>query len=94
MSKKARPFDAAAKARIMRAETAKHGHIRPGSFATTVQGKVDAQTRPPGTQTVMSIKRERNSLSAGAVAAILSLWIAEAVPVVSEPYRVTRLHPG
>lgn len=56
MSKNARPFDAAAKERIMRAETAKHGHIRPNSFATEVQSKVDKQALPPGKQMVTSVK--------------------------------------
>ena len=43
MSPKHSAFDQAAKARIMRAEVEKHGHVRPGRFASGIQRKVDRQ---------------------------------------------------
>lgn len=43
MNKKPVKFDADAKARISRAESNKHGHIRKGSFSRDVQSKVDKQ---------------------------------------------------
>lgn len=59
MSKNAPPFDSAAKTRIMRTETVKHGYIRPDSFATKVQSKVDKQALSPGTPTGPSVKRRK-----------------------------------
>ena len=59
MSKNTRQFDTAAKVRIMRAETAKHGQIRPGSFARNVQSKVDKQAPPPGTPLGAPVKKGR-----------------------------------
>ena len=46
--KKSKKFDPAAKARITRAETAKHGHIPAGSFGSVVQGIVDRTVPKPG----------------------------------------------
>lgn len=57
MRKNARPFDAAAKVRVMRAETARHGQIRPGSFARNVHSKVDKQAPPPVTPLGAPVKK-------------------------------------
>lgn len=47
MSKKSGGFNGAAKARISGAESRQHGHIRPGSFASKVQSRVDSAAAAP-----------------------------------------------
>lgn len=41
-----RPFYSAAKSRIARAETKKHGHIPFGSFGSSAQSIVDRKAKP------------------------------------------------
>jgi hypothetical protein len=55
MSGKRRPFDEAAKERIMRSETAKHGRIRPKSFASQVQRLVDRRAAKPPLGTTLPL---------------------------------------
>jgi len=53
MSKNGKGFSTSDKGRIMRAESIQHGQIRPDSFASKVQSKVDtaASSKPAGAAT-------------------------------------------
>jgi hypothetical protein len=58
MSKKTPLFDAAAKARVMRIEVAKYGHVRPDSFGSYVQSVVDKMAATPNPTTKKLSKRK------------------------------------